>query len=285
MGARAHTKSLAKWVVDRALVAVGGIADGDIPYVPGTLPRPLTAADWATLRSRCLFFGHQSVGKDILDGVRELALAVAEPPPRIVSIDEGTVRALNALAGDTGSGLIAEARIGGNGDPLAKIEDFANLLRGGAAGHVDAALMKLCYVDIGRRTHPGRVFEAYQRMMDELAREFPHLMLLHATVPLTTGASVPNVLRGQYNSLLRAHFPRDRVVDIAAMERGEASVDAGAQGRFAALRRETLDPALSTDGGHLNDVGRLRVASGFLVTLAAAGGSQAPSRPDGPARS
>lgn len=278
MSLRMRARTAAKWGVDRGMFTARRLARRGRPtlYVAPSPSSPLEASDWAALRRRRVFFGHQSVGENILKGVRELAVGAAEPPPRIVSLDDREV--INVALGSQvdGAGFIAEAHIGRNGDPEAKMADFMTYLRGGVAARVDTALMKLCYVDFGRRTRPERIFARYRDMADDVARDFPDLMLVHATVPLTTGPSLANALRGEYNSLLRAHYSANRVLDIAALECPETSSTRRSSPRpFAALGRETLDPSLTTDGGHLNDVGSRRVAAGFVAAL---GSSATPER-------
>lgn len=275
-----RVKSVAKWGVDRAVWLLRQRELARQSYRPGQAPDPGAPIDWAAVRGRRVFFGHQSVGDNILDGMCDLASAAGEAAPQVISLDAGGAQGL-AGAGSTGApsgdGFLAEAHIGENGDPAAKMADFARLMRGGVGAAVDVALMKFCYVDFGRRTRPDRLFDDYLAMADRLAQEFPDVTLLHATVPLTTGPSLANALRGAFNSMLRERYAADRIIDIAALETGTTPVDRaasdGSRRRIdvpAAFARETLDPALTTDGGHLNDLGRRRVATGFLRALASA---------------
>ena len=129
---------------------------------PG-LAAPPTIDDLDIVSATRVFFGHQSVGQDVLDGIRGLYAAAGRPPP-----------------------AIEDARLGANGQPLLKIEDFDTRMRAGAAGRVDVAMMKLCYVDVTAATDVTTLFETYRTTLAALERDFPDTAFLHVTVPLTT---------------------------------------------------------------------------------------------------
>ena len=112
----------------------------------------ITADELAKVSRTRVFFGHQSVGMNILEGASSVyaAYGMTAPP-----IGEG------AVPGSEG-GFIDHAFIGENGNPLLKIQDFAAKLRAGLGERVDVAMMKLCYVDITSGTDVRAVFDAYR---------------------------------------------------------------------------------------------------------------------------
>jgi len=79
--------------------------------------------DLAALRGAHVFFGHHSVGANILEGLAELSKETGIP----VSIDE--------------------APVGENTKPLAKFEDFAKRGEANPSDGTQVMAMKLCYVD------------------------------------------------------------------------------------------------------------------------------------------
>ena len=228
---------------------------------------PLHAADAALradlqrLSHERIYFGHQSVGANILQGVKELSRAAGVP---LFIKDE----------------LVAE-----NGDPQRKLESFAKSLGSGA--HYDVALVKFCYVDIDAETDAAALFDRYRIAVNELRARNPRTVFVHATLPLTTVQTGPkawakrlldrapygtveNVRREQYNRLLRATYAgREPIFDLARMEA------TAPDGKLVTVTWEGVTaPALAAeytdDGGHLNALGRARAAREFIAVLARA---------------
>lgn len=236
-----------------------GLADGIVP-------------------DRRVFFGHQSVGYGIVEGVAAL---IAEGRAPGLAIAESRL----PVAGE--GPCLVHAAIGRNGDPLGKIADFESLIRGGMGKRVDLALMKFCYVDITAKTDVDSLFAAYRGAMKGLKEDFPALTLVHVTAPLTardrglksaakrllgiaSGSAADNAARERFSDLLRGEYSgREPLFDLARME------SAGRDGRIASGSRDgraypSLLDAYTDDGGHLNELGRRRAAEDLLAALAAA---------------
>lgn len=231
----------------------------------------VTAAEWQALAGMRVVFGHQSVGRNILGGLQ--ALAAGAPAP--LAITES-----RAPAGAAG---ITHFAVGANGDPLGKIRDFAAVIDGAGADCADVALVKLCYIDFSGDADPQQVAAAYCDTLDALARRHPHTRFVAVTVPLTTVQAGPkavvkrllgrvpdgyaeNARRQVFNDFLRARDGGRHLFDLAALEAEPASR------RHEDRDIQCLDPALTSDGGHLNDAGARRVAAQlvrFLAGLAA----------------
>src|SRR6266850_2357550 len=96
-----------------------------------------THAAEGALRSELerIYFGHQSVGANLLDGLRELA-GREGVPLRIVEAP---------TASAVGPATFGHSFVAENRDPLKKLESFRAALDSGA---VDIALLEFCYVDI-----------------------------------------------------------------------------------------------------------------------------------------
>ncbi len=220
---------------------------------------PPTAAQWRAVASRRIVFGRQSVGRNILGGASALAAAAGVDLP-VTETREGTV-----------APGIAHFAVGANGDPLGKVRDFASVMDAGVADHTDIALLKLCYIDFSGTADPAVVAAAYCDTLVSLQRRHPGALFAAVTAPLTTVQSGPKVLvkkllgrapdglaenarREAFNTVLRERFgPAGRLFDVAAIEGGGVS---------------SLNPALSSDGGHLNDAGARLVAERFIAFLA-----------------
>ena len=109
----------------------------------GTDPRALIAGlsktDFEHLSKKRIYFGHQSVGFNIVDGL--LALEKANPEIGL------TIKETRDPAQIT-SGVFAHGRVGQNQAPSSKIRDFTTTLEGGLGENVDVAFFKFCYVDL-----------------------------------------------------------------------------------------------------------------------------------------
>jgi hypothetical protein len=230
-----------------------------------------------------VFFGHQSVGNNLLDGVRELAQTQRVPLK---------VQEVRSAAG-VPPGVLAHTYIAANRKPLAKIESFGEAMRR-ASPKVDIALMKLCYVDFDGGTDAGTLFAKYRETIEALKAKHPGTVFVHVTTPLTiaqTGpkafikkligrapyGSVENVRREEYNSLVRQTYQgREPIFDLARLESRDpngAMVTVEWQGKVV----PAMAPAYTDDGGHLNELGRLRIAREFLSVLAGVAAAKASS--------
>lgn len=170
------------------------------------------------------------------------------------------------------------APIGENGDPASKLSAFTAQLQAAGPDGVDIALMKFCYVDVGIETDVDAMFAAYRRAATAWRSAHPPTRFVHCTVPLCArrdtwkerlrellgrGDVAANRRREAFNAQLRAGYGgREPVFDIAA---AEATLPDGAV--VAAAGARCMASCYTTDGGHLNDVGRLVVARELLRVL------------------
>ena len=233
---------------------------------------------WDRLAGRRVYFGHQSVGYNVLAGAEELL--AARPGIRLRVIESGEPSALDT------PGLV-HSRNGSNGDARSKLQAFANYMNAGAGERADAAFFKLCYVDVDHRTDVGAVFDAYRGTMEELSRRHPRVRFLHMTAPLTAlPGGAKNTLKkllgrplwGYEHNARRAEYNRRMldqygaaVFDLAGLEsRGPGGGEATY--RHAGREHKAMHPAMTDDGGHLGPAGRTTAGAAFLRWLAGAAG-------------
>ena len=232
---------------------------------------------WTKLRDQRLFFGHQSVGVNILDGLCDLIKKYPQIQLQIVTTKNPS---------KVEKGVLAHSRIGENRDPVGKIAAFADLMDNGMGNRVDFAFLKLCYVDIRHGTPVEQLFRTYQDTLRTLEKKFSETTFIHVTNPLTVSKITwktklksllnignlweynDNIARNRFNRLLRnAYQHQAPLFDIAAFESTSQA------GHFTTFRYkhkiyEMLSPSYTEDGGHLNAVGRQHVAEALIVTLA-----------------
>jgi hypothetical protein len=218
--------------------------------------------DLATLRGARVYFGHHSVGQDILDG-----LAVLSKDAGIeVKIDEGPV--------------------GQNTKPLEKFEDFAKRAERDPADGTQLMAMKLCYVDFNPRTDVDELIRGYVHAVERVRKARPGVKVVHVTPPLfarptdvksklnrTLGRVVwedeANAKRLAFSRRLREAFANDPFFDLGAIESTRPDGTAE-EYEVDGNPVPMLWPGYTRDGGHLNDPGKLVAAKAFAHALASA---------------
>lgn len=219
---------------------------------------------------RRVFFGHQSVGGNVLDGVKDVVgdrwlLTEARSPDAFAQ--PGLVHTL----------------VGRNEDPSGKVVDFEKALDD-VGGRPEVAFFKFCYIDFTASTDVEKLFGEYTAALTRLRAKYPAVTFVHVTVPLTTvqtgakawlkhlvGRAVwgeqENAARHRFNELLRAKLAGQPLFDLAAVE---ATRPDGTAQRFelGGAQVPSLVPEYSDDGQHLNSSGRRRAAEALVEVLA-----------------
>lgn len=219
---------------------------------------------------RRVFFGHQSVGSNIIDGIR-----LVSPKSRI--FEHSVNRADHEDFG------FFHASIGQNGNPKSKIDEFAEIIQTSSSDY-HIAMMKLCYVDIGKGTDVRQLFHYYTSIIDELQHALPWLQIVHLTTPLRStrlgirsrarllmGHSLDpvedNIQREAYNSLVRSKYGDSQCfLDLARIEATRPDGGASVMKYRGQLVR-SLFSGYSSDGGHLNSSGKRIIAREFIKLI------------------
>ena len=221
-----------------------------------------------------IFFGHQSVGMNILEGLKQLS-AMAGVPVKILETKK---------ASEVGPSTIGHTFIAKNGDPFLKLKSFGQALGIESAG-LDVALMKFCYVDFTANTDVKALFARYRATIGDLKARNPGTTFVHVTAPLTTVQSgfkgtlkklfgiapygaIENIRREEYNELLRkAYRGREPIFDLARVE-STAPDGTAVTNKWKGSIAPAMDPEYTEDGGHLNAAGKLRAARELVSILA-----------------
>lgn len=236
-------------------------------------------ADLETLAGARVYFAHQSVGRNLLKGI-DMLMAETGVMLRIEEVKPGE-------AAPEGPGLF-HANVGENGIADSKISAFVADVT--AAAPYDVALLKFCYTDLGgddaQDKSARELFDRYSKMVADVKQQQPNTMILHSTIPLradppgkkaklqrllgmSTSTDQGNILRFEYNSLLRTSEPQSLIFDVARLE---ATRFDGSLLTFRSNGREfeVLAPEHTYDGGHLDDPAKRYFAAKFLHMLAEA---------------
>ena len=231
---------------------------------------------WQKLSQKRIYFGHHSVGRNILDGLRAL---LKENPQIKLTIEE-------TYDPDTfKKGAISHSPIGYNYKPQTKLDMFAFITKSGGGEKADLLFFKFCYVDFNAQTQVDALFDAYRTTFERLQDNHPHTTFIHLTTPLTTiqdgprawvkkivgrplAGSVENSKRHAFNERLRETYSgKAPVFDLAAFE---STFPDGRRATFE-LNGKTfyrLVPDYTDDGGHLNSAGSKMMAEQLLLIIA-----------------
>lgn len=226
------------------------------------------------LASKKIFFGHQSVGGNIIDGMKDL---MKQDPALKLKIKETADKAaFNAP-------VFAHARVGKNTRPLTKIEDFARQMDSGVGNAAEIAFFKFCYVDIDSGTDVNALFSRYKETIEALKKKYPKTMIVHVTVPLTVIQSGPKALlkrvlgkpigyeanakRHQYNELLKSEYASSEPIFDLALAEATTADGKIVRHNYNGQSILALAPEHTDDGDHLNVNGRSLVARRLIEFL------------------
>lgn len=235
----------------------------------------VSETQWSALSQRQIFFGHQSVGNNIMAGVADLL--AQHPQIRLSVVESGDLKGGSRPA-------FNHALVGRNEHPNEKFADFVKISSAGFGQEGGIAMVKLCYIDIHAKTDAKALFDDYQRNVNQLKARNPSLTVVHFTAPLTgienwkgrlraavTGGETQrerNRVRNRFNDLMRqAYEGREPLFDIARLE---STLPDGRRVFFGSESDPVyiLAPDYTDDGGHLNAGARRAVAEQLLITLA-----------------
>lgn len=230
---------------------------------------------FSQLKRKTIYFGHQSLGFNIVDGINSI-MAKNE------KIDFNIVEKKNADAYQ--QGVFAHSTIGVNKNPKSKIDDFFEKINDSNGNKIDIAFFKFCYVDIDASSDIDGIFKEYLDGMNVLQKNHPEIKFVHLTVPLTIiqkgikgkikkiigrplGGYADNQKRNEFNKKIKSEFPKVQVFDLALFEAtypdGKLNTYEMNGNMYLALINEYTD-----DGNHLNRIGQEYVAEQLLIFLA-----------------
>ena len=231
---------------------------------------------WEELSKKKIYFGHQSVGFNIIDGIQDLMKEYPKIKLNIVETSD-----IKKLSG----GVFAHSTIGENKKPKTKVDDFERIVSGNAISNLDVAFLKFCYVDgIEATENPYAIFNYYKSAIDKLTQNNKKIKFIHFAMPLRIiqtgpkawinkvinrkiGGYEENLKINQFNNLLVNEYQGNApIFNIAKIESTNPD---GTRSTFNVNGKTyyALVPDYTNDGGHLNEIGRKRVASELLVTL------------------
>lgn len=260
------------------ITMIGGCEDKQVPHKGENMNNSTTGIkkESIDLSNKVIFFGHQSVGYNIIDGIKDIT---QEDPNIKLLITEKYESKQNSGA------LLYHLTIGKNEEPESKVDDFKQLIDKGIGSWTNIAFFKFCYVDFNDDTKVEKVFDHYKDVMKYLKNKYPKVTFVHVTTPLTvisptwktwikeiTGRGKMweysnNIPINRYNTLLLKEYAgKEPIFDLATIE---STSQNGTKNSFNSKGIEylALEPEYTNDGGHLNDKGRRIIAEQLLIFL------------------
>jgi len=216
-------------------------------------------------------FTHASVGLDMINGMNDLHNADATRY-KLTTEEIGytgsqeTQRADDAPATTT-AGTIYECPRGNPGWAN-KLHCFSNSVTisgwNKENDKVDFAMDKFCYID------PTADTNVYIETMNNLAAVYSMTKIVWMTIPIKTsdGGSEQDA-RNEFNKFIRKYCAENDInlLDIADIEAHDTN---GVEQFYVSgsITNQKMWASYSTDGGHLNTLGRQRVAKGWYALAA-----------------
>lgn len=231
---------------------------------------------WGTLSEKKIYFGHQSVGNNIVSGINLLIVETGKPRLNIIETKDAAAMK---------SPMFAHSSIGKNDYPETKIAAFSEILDSGVGNEVNIAFFKFCFWDIRGKSNVAKIFDSYRTTMTELRNKYPRVQFIHLTVPLMScqkgptakfkrllnmelAPDIDNIRRNELNDLiLKEYKGKEPIFDITEIE---ASLPDGSYSSFSSYGKSyyCMADTYTSDGGHLNEIGQRRVAGKLLEFLA-----------------
>ncbi|MCW9014591.1 MAG: hypothetical protein OQL06_12480 [Gammaproteobacteria bacterium] len=233
------------------------------------------------IQPKRIYFGHMSVGQNIIQGIEELMTSGSKS--QLTLINKETAESLP-------ESFFLHSGVGENTKPLSKCIDYENIINNELKGKIDYALLKFCYIDINNDTDIDNLFTKYTQIMDRLINANPEITFIHVTVPLRHSengivvwihelvgsvlgkenmSKLANIKRNEFNNRLLEKYKNSPIFDLAA---SESTYPDGKKESFQYKNHKSkfynLIGSYTNDGGHLNEIGRKKVANDFLEFLA-----------------
>jgi hypothetical protein len=232
--------------------------------------------DLLLLQTKRIYFGHQSVGEDIMNGLRSILRENSDVRLNLVTA-KGDV--------DLPGTFFLDSFVGENRRTDLKCADFARCIDSLTGGRLDIALLKFCFADIQRETNIGEILDRYTATIDSLKRRHPGVRFVHVTVPLSAGTTglkrlvnsvlgragnndMANLNRHRFSEMLKKRFSGEPVFDLESIESTYPDGTRETSTVGAETAYSLIGDYAAEDGDHLNEKGRDLAARSLVRLLA-----------------
>jgi hypothetical protein len=240
-------------------------------------------ATWRKLEHQRIYFGHHSVGQNILEGVKDVIAEFPQIKLNVVNIKKEDSH--------LSTPIFAHSKIGKNQHPISKTQRFDALMDEGLGSTSDISFFKFCFIDFNSTTDIDAVFNDYSKTMARLKKKYPKTIFIHFTIPLICfPAGIDGmVMRTKnfvkktlgmdnqwdfssskfFNEKIREkYYGVEPLFDLAKIESTDPTTGERNSFTSGGVTYFQLLPKFTDDGGHLNKEGRHVVAEKLLLYLA-----------------
>jgi len=227
------------------------------------------------LADQKVYFGHQSVGYNILDGVQQWEDETGEDLSMVLSRDFASVKDIP----------LVHFKIGTNGDPRGKVDDFVALVDQIPEEEQATVFFKFCFADFNENTEVDDLFDYFREKMLYLKDNHPNINFLVSTVPAMAVQKgwrglakrilgrapygyLQNMKLFEFNQRILTEF--NGVLPVFDLAGIEASRPDGSREtfRYRGSEHACMPSYYASDFGHLNDFGARMVSYNLLAFLA-----------------
>lgn len=235
--------------------------------------KDVSISKWKKLAQKKIYFGHRSVGNNIMDGIKDLMKKNQQIRLNIVKPDDQT---------NNNTGFFMHSMINQNASPQSISEGYQKLIEP-IGENIDIVLLR--FTPFYGKKEMNEILADYKGAFKKLQKKYPGTIIVHNSFPLNQSRTTwktwikkiigekeiweydQNIIVNEFNMLLRDEYDgKEPFFDLAKF-----------QSTFADGRRSTFTkegkkyfhtvPAYTYDGTHLNEKGRKMIAKQLLLLL------------------
>ncbi len=172
----------------------------------------------------------------------------------------------------------------GNPGASQKLQIFKTIIQSDDwNSQINIAIDKFCYIDnppynssltLSENIDKSRsLANDYIKNMEEIQNNYPEVIFVYTTMPITVSNEEANFMRLMYNLIIREYCLNNKkyLFDIADIEchRADNTINKFNSTISKEHEVEMMISSYSNDGGHLNSIGQRRLAKGWYALAAA----------------
>jgi lysophospholipase L1-like esterase len=247
---------------------------GNSAQAPYTAISDIPGSKWEELAQKKIYFGHRSVGNNIIDGIKDLIKANSQ-----IKLD------MVAPTGTFNSkvGFFMHSMIEQDASPQKIAADFQKLKNEVIRQDFDIVLLR--FTPFYNNKEMTEILGDYNDSLNQLKNNYPKTMFVHTTFPLNRSKTTwktwikkligkndiweyaGNIKANEFNEHLRKkYYGKKPLFDLAKFE---STYPNGERETFSLYGKEyfQLVSDYTYDGVHLNEKGRKIVAEQLLLLL------------------
>ena len=236
--------------------------------------KDVAISKWGQLSRKKIYFGHRSVGNNIIDGIKNL---IGENPQIKLNITQPTDKI------EKKNGFFMHSMIKQNASPKIIAIDYEQLQENLNGSSFDIVLIR--FTPFYDETEMDGIFADYKQALNQLKNKYPNTIFIHGTYPLTRSKTTwktwikkiigkkeiweydQNIKVNEFNNSLRKEYlGKDPFFDLA---RFQSTYPDGRRSTFTKEGKTYFHmvPDFTYDNVHLNENARRMIAERLLLYM------------------